>query len=284
MTLLPTQVRHEIQAVFGGDLIFTDLEFARLNLDELQDVRHRKLDAFIKLKSQILNATSRNRFRLASVLTSPEPISTSMDDLFGGPLRRGEVTSVEGASGVGKTRVLLKIAHDVAATGRALYIDSDLGLPPAVLAAVQSSMGLTGTVTFLPLNSILDLYATVNAAGAADLIVIDSVASLFQSSTARDGPGSAMLQEFALELKQFARDRNCAIVVANNLRPDRSPFLGRLYASLWHQRLLMSSRDFMVATCELIQSPRSAYRATRLVIESLTPCADEELIPMEPLE
>jgi hypothetical protein len=40
----------------------------------------------------------------------------------------------------------------------------------------------------------------------------------------------------------------------------------------------------MVATCELVQSPRSAYRATRLVIESLTPCADHELIPMEPLE
>jgi hypothetical protein len=93
-----------------------------------------------------------------------------------------------------------------------------------------------------------------------------------------------MLQEFALELKHFARDRNCAVVVTNRLRPDRSQFLGRLYASLWHQRLVISSKDFVLAICELVPSPRSPYKATRLVIESLAQCADDEAIPMEPLD
>jgi hypothetical protein len=301
MSLLSAGLREEIHNAYGGEAPLTDLEFVRFNTDRLRGGGHRSIESLGAMKSHIF-ANSPDRFEAAHLLEAPEPLSTSLDRLFGGPLRRGEVTSIEGGSGSGKTRLVLKIAHDISVAGKVLFVDADLCLQPNILTAIEVSLGLENIVppsfsiedesnfTILPINSLLDLYTAINAyltSNRPDLIIIDSLMSLFQNIMVNDGPGSAMLQQTALELKRLARDVNCVIVVTNVLKHDShppQPFLGRLYTSLGHQRFLMTTKNYLVAKVELVQSPRYGYRSGKIMIENLIDCPPDEIAALEVIE
>jgi hypothetical protein len=301
MALLPERLRAEIRAVLGHEAPFTDLEFVRMAPEQIRASGPRATDSFIRLKTHIFQHSA-DRFRPAVSFEPPAPLPTSVDRLFGGPLCRGEVTSIEGGSGAGKTRLALRIAHDISIAGRALFVDADLALQPNILAAMQASLGLENAVppsfsieeesslTILPVNSIGEFRAGVNgflSACRPDLIVIDSLMSLFQSVLVNDGPGSALLQETALELKHLAREINCVVVVTNVLKHDShppQPFLGRLYASLWHQRLLMTTKNYLAVKCELVQSPRYPYQSGKIMIENLIDCPEDHIAAFEGLD
>jgi archaellum biogenesis ATPase FlaH len=297
MSLLPPDARLAISEAFECDQLFTDLEFVRSTAEQLHDPLHRRHSSLVTLKSRIFDL-SPNRFVPVTSLQLSEPISTSLDSVFGGPFYRGEVTSVEGSAGSGKTRMLVKISHEVSLLGKVLYIDSDFTLQPNILDAIRQTLGLENTMpaSFCPdvdssFNICLasnpgDLYQTINAycqVNHPDLIIIDSIMSLLQAAPVKDGPGSALLQELAIELKCIAKDYNCVVIVSNVLKADGFPFLGRLYTSLWHQRLVMKTRNFLATKCELVQSPRFPYQTAKIIIETLLQCPEDDVAGFEPI-
>ena len=282
---LPEGLRREFEAVFGRRAPVTSLELVLKGSAWMSDAGKGKLlDQF---KQRVFEMRA-NRFVSVDAFEF-ESISTSLDGVFGGPLVRGEVVSVEGATGCGKTRLALKVAHDVAACGKVLYIDADFALQESIVYAVRESLGVReprvgfsidsdAPLVVAVVESVLELYSTINKfceTESPDLIVIDSLASLFQGAVMVDGPGSAMLQELALELKALARSKKCSIIVTNGLRSDTNPpqpFLGRLYASLWHSRLHLTPASLDLIRCDLVASPRSPPTSRKLVAESLELC------------
>ncbi|KAH0791313.1 DNA repair protein RAD51 4 isoform X1 [Histomonas meleagridis] len=297
MALLKDELQEKFNSLFSGCNLCTDIDFAQMTADQMTDPLQKKKDMYIKCKDFLFNGY--NHLIKADLIQERDPISTSMDFLFGGPFYRGEVTSIEGSSSTGKTRLCLKIAHEVSQAGRVLYIDSDFTLQPNILGKIRETLGLENTVQptygvaditnpndvssfhICSCTNIIELYDSINqyfSQANADLIVIDSLIALFQSTTSKDGPGSAMLQEFAIELKHLVQEKNCVAIVTNVLRRDpgnRKPFLGRLYCSLWHQRLQLFSRNYITSQCKLVASQRYREQMHLLSLQRMTECHDE---------
>ena len=290
MSVLPDDLRRQFSFLFNQPAPVTDLELALKNSYWMNDPSRRSQKLLNDLKSK---AFQRRQVEFKSIDDFEfDLIPTSFDNVFGGPLTRGEVVSVEGVNGSGKTRLLLKIAHEIAVVGNVLYIDADFALQENIFRSIKESLNITEPEASFDIESdlpliiavvagILDLYPTINFfcnCRSPDLIVIDGLMSLFQSVTSVDGPGSAMLQELALELKTLARERKCVIIVTNVLRtdtnPPNQPFLGRVYGSLWHTRVQMTPSG-PLAKCEIVQSPRSPHKTTTISIESLEQYPDE---------
>jgi hypothetical protein len=302
MSLLPLHLRQEIQTIFHGEIPITDLSFIRLHSDPLHSGGPRTSESLSRLKSRIFS-NSPNRFQPSLSFPFPEPFPTSLDRLFGGPLHRSEITSIEGTAGSGKTRLVLKLAHEISIVGKVLFIDSDFTLQPNILKRIESSLGIQNSIpptfcveeegpfTILPVNSIVDLIPTINDYlrrwGKFDLIVIDSFMSLFQSVIVNDGPGSALIQNVALELKKLVREIRAIGIVTNVIKSDSHPpqcFLGRVYGSLWHQRVWMSTKNYLAVKVELIQSPRYPYKVGKIMIENLMDCQDDHIAALEEIE
>ena len=279
--MLPPSLREKISSLFNIDA-YTEYDFLRTSADELSLPTFRKeLSSYIRYKDFIFSSYE---FKHANDIFSGDDsdkfVSTSLDFLFGGPFKKCEITSIEGCSGVGKTRICLKIAHEISQTGNVLFIDTDFTLQNKnIMNKIMETLGLENRTkvkygideianfNIVCCNDLLEIYNVINeyihkceefVCSYPDLIVIDSLMGLFQSNTNKKGPGSAMLQEFAIEIKNLAQKYNCLVLVTNALRRDKrnSPFLGRIYESLWHQILQIFSRNYITSKCTLVASPR----------------------------
>lgn len=340
--ILKKEIQQGLNSIPGLENIITDIELAETPLNKVQNPFEKKSESLQKYKSINFENCLNSRFITASEIPEREPLSTSMDFLFGGPFYRGEVTSIEGGPGVGKTRLCLKIAHEVACSGRVLYIDADVSLQSNIVRQILKSLNLPfapqlfieskvleynnhyvihqfseDSVKDLSVPSLFhiatclsptDLFNIINLYiknAQPDLIIVDSAISLFQSLQGKNAPGGSMLQEFAIEFKKIVQDCNCVGIITNSLRnqsthgsivsPDAMqnnynsansnyikdtsrplPFLGNVYASLWHQRLLMFSRNYFTTTCELISSPRYPYQKKCLLIQTMSETEDDK--------
>ena len=346
--ILPADYRQTLNTVFGLNVI-TYNDLAKTHFAQVQDPFKERSKSFSSYKSFIFDEYLNSNFIYASEIPEKEPLSTSLDFLFGGPFYRGEVTSIEGGPGVGKTRLCVKLAHEVACSGRVLYIDCDLSLQPNILRQILKSLDLpfappllTETKSYgynsnyiihqfsedsLPDLSIpslfhiaicsspSDLFNIVNLYiknAQPDLIIVDSAISLFQSLQGSDAPGSSMLQEFAIEFKKIVQKCNCVGLITNSLRSQPShgsivpsdsmqnnyglansnyikdtnkplPFLGKIYTSLWHQRLLMFSKNFFIASCNLVSSPRYPNQEKNVLIQTITEAEEGSSSVIEPI-
>lgn len=344
MTILSPELRQRIVSAFNLNDVATDIDFAKFPLSKISNPFEKRAEPFAQYKSIIFNQNINSKFVVASEIPDKEPLSTSMDFLFGGPFYRGEVTSIEGGPGVGKTRLCVKIAHEVACSGRVLYIDADISLQPNVLRQILKSLNLPfapqsftdavghaynsnyvirqfneSSLPELSISSLFhvaicsspdDLFNIINLYVKnvhPDLIIVDSAISLFQSLQGVDCPGGSMIQEFAIEFKKIVQECNCVGIVTNSLRSQPShgsivpadsmannytssntsyikdtskplPFFGKMYTSLWHQRLLIFSKAYFTSTCDLVSSPRYPYQRKNILIQTLTETSSEETL------
>ncbi len=60
------------------------------------------------------------------------------------------------------------------------------------------------------------------------------------------------------------------------------PFLGNAYPSLWHHRLVMSSKNEIVVQCDLVASPRSPRMSTKLFTATMTECESRSVSTVLP--
>ena len=279
-----------------GENCITDYDLSQLQHDSVNDIFGHQTESFKQFKSSIYQ----DDFIPASHIDELEPISTSIDFILG-PLFRREVLSIEGPFGSGKTRLCLKLTHEVAIAGRVLFIDSNFTLSPQILQSIVSRLQLEGfpnyysnpndvpseenptslhiciATTKTELFSIINTYLSHSK---PDLIVIDSIMSLLQSSMIIDGPGSAELEEIACELKKLALKIGCAIVITNGSKPEekwdqpRCTYLGKQYGYLWHSRALLFGQNSIVNTCNLYSS-HQPMRISKFYLDDLRELSQE---------
>lgn len=259
MSLLSPELQQNINCAFNLPNIITDLDLAKTDRAHISDPIGKAGNSLNQCKSRIFDIKLSSTMMSANEITESQPMSTSMDFLFGGPLHRGEVTSIEGGAGTGKTRLCVKLAHEISCSGRVLYIDADMSLQHNIIRKILQSLNLpisnssTSSMTSsynedfiihpftdnsLPHQSIpssfhlaicsnsSQLFHIINSyitIVCPDLILIDSALSLFQDSMGTNGPASAFLQELALEFKKIVYKCNCVGIITNSLKPMNNP-------------------------------------------------------------
>ena len=176
---------------------------------------------------------------------------TPIDELIGGGIERAEVLEFYGEYGSGKSQLCFTLATTV--SGNVVYIDCELTFRPERIAEIASNRGLDPQKVLEKIHlcqpaTVAEQTAVIDALGdlKPELMIVDGLTTLFREEylgretlTERQGK----LRVHIRRLKEYAREKNCAIVVTNQVyaRPDATPFLPLEYLelavgghSLWH--------------------------------------------------
>lgn len=159
---------------------------------------------------------------LASSTPSPARITTGVaefDRVLGGGLVRGSAVLLAGDPGVGKSTLLLDVAGRAARMGATCAYISGEEAPEQIRARAQR-MGLADAPLKLAAETSLRAIVDGLKRETFDLVVIDSVQTLW-SEAHEAGPGSVtQVRACAGELVRLAKKRGPAIVLVGHVTKD----------------------------------------------------------------
>jgi len=162
---------------------------------------------------------------LAGSADPPPRITTAiaeLDRVLGGGLVPGSAVLLAGDPGIGKSTLLLQAAAGLAQTGRrVLYISGEeaveqLRLRGRRLGISQAPLGLAAAI------NLREIAASLEAGGAAALVVIDSIQTMWLDSI-DSAPGSvSQVRACAFELIRLAKTRAFALVLVGHVTREGS--------------------------------------------------------------
>jgi len=159
---------------------------------------------------------------LASSAPAPARISTGVgefDRVLGGGLVRGSAVLLAGDPGVGKSTLLLDVAGRAARMGATCVYISGEEAPEQIRARAQR-MGLADAPVKLAAETSLRAIIDGLKRETFDLVVIDSVQTLW-SDAHEAGPGSVtQVRACAGELVRLAKKRGPAVVLVGHVTKD----------------------------------------------------------------
>lgn len=163
---------------------------------------------------------------LSGLNESPPPaprITTGnqeFDRTLGGGFVKGSATLIGGDPGIGKSTLLLQVMATLAIQGRdCVYISGEEGT--AQISMRASRLGLEKAPLKLASETNLrDIITTLDDGPAPDVVVIDSIQTVF-SDKQDSAPGTvAQVRASAQELIRFAKRRDCAIILVGHVTKD----------------------------------------------------------------
>ena len=161
-----------------------------------------------------------------SPLDSAEPppprLSTGIDELdrvFGGGIARSSAVLVGGDPGIGKSTLLLQAAASMAKTGvKCVYISGEEAV--SQIQGRARRLGVTNAPVQLAAETDLRSILKALKASSPELIVIDSVQTLWSDSL-EAAPGSvAQVRACAQELTRFAKKTGAAVILVGHVTKD----------------------------------------------------------------
>lgn len=145
---------------------------------------------------------------------------SEFDRVSGGGLVIGSAVLVGGDPGIGKSTILLQVAGALARTGLGcIYVSGEEAVDQVRMRADR--LGLTGApVVLAAATSVRDILATLDAAGAADVAVIDSIQTMFVDGL-DSAPGSvAQVRSSAQELIRVAKRRGISLLLVGHVTKE----------------------------------------------------------------
>jgi DNA repair protein RadA/Sms len=142
------------------------------------------------------------------------------DRVTGGGLVRGSVLLLGGDPGIGKSTLLIEVAASYARKGhRAVYISGEEAVAQVRLRAER--LGLTeAAVELAAETSVEDIVATLSQGRPPQLLVIDSIQTMW-TQTVEAAPGTVtQVRGSAGELIRFAKRSGTAIVLVGHVTKD----------------------------------------------------------------
>jgi DNA repair protein RadA/Sms len=176
--------------------------------------------------SGLAKATKGRLVTLESLAGAPEEaprFSTGMPELdrvTGGGIVPGSVLLIAGEPGIGKSTLLLQLAAALARKGRrALYFSGEEAAAQVRLRA--SRLGLADApVALAAETSLTNILATLGAERHADLVVIDSIQTLW-SDALEAAPGTVSQVRAATQsLVRYAKAAGCALLLVGHVTKD----------------------------------------------------------------
>ncbi len=159
---------------------------------------------------------------LDSLEPPPARLSTGVDELdrvFGGGIARASAVLVGGDPGIGKSTLLLQAAASVAKSGaNAIYISGEESV--SQIQGRARRLGVQSAPVQLAAETDLRTILKALKASAPDLVIIDSVQTLW-SDGLEAAPGSvAQVRACAQELTRFAKKTGAAVILVGHVTKD----------------------------------------------------------------
>jgi DNA repair protein RadA/Sms len=160
---------------------------------------------------------------LAGTAEPPPRAPTSiaeLDRVLGGGLVPASVVLVGGDPGIGKSTLLLQAAGALARSGRrVLYISGEESIDQVRLRARRLGLADTSVELAAAIN-VRDIAATVEQAGDAALVVIDSIQTMWLDSI-DSAPGTvAQVRACSFELIRLAKGGSFSLVLVGHVTKD----------------------------------------------------------------
>ncbi|RAX58955.1 DNA repair protein RadA [Helicobacter monodelphidis] len=168
-----------------------------------------------------------NRFPISIVDVKEEQIEyyssleSELDIVLGGGIVSGGLYLVGGSPGVGKSTLLLKMAGGLAKIGKKiLYVSGEESLGQIALRAER--LGVSTSHLYLLDEINLEAILTHIKKGDFELLVIDSIQTLF-SENISSAPGSvSQVREVTFALMRLAKEHNIATFIIGHITKEGS--------------------------------------------------------------
>ncbi len=155
---------------------------------------------------------------------SPEQITRQatgigeFDRVLGGGLVPGSVSLIGGDPGIGKSTLLLQTLVQLALTQKVLYVTGEESLQQVSLRAHR--LGLEASRVRLLAETQIEQILLATQAEQPDVIVIDSIQTVFTEQL-QSAPGSvAQVRESAAQLVRFAKQTNTALFLVGHVTKE----------------------------------------------------------------
>lgn len=143
---------------------------------------------------------------------------SEVDDVLGGGIVAGSVVLMAGEPGIGKSTLLLQLAHNVAAKKRVAYVSAEesaaqIGLRSERLDNPSDRLGLATT------TSADDIVATLQSA-EYDVVIVDSIQTIAHSSLTSNPGTVSQITTCAHILNEAAKASNTTLIVVGHVTKD----------------------------------------------------------------
>jgi len=141
------------------------------------------------------------------------------DRVLGGGLVSGSATLVGGDPGIGKSTILLQVVCQLATQYKVAYISGEEAIDQVRLRAAR--LGLADAPCELASEtSVRDIVGSVDHKDAPDILIIDSIQTMYVD-TLDSAPGTvAQVRTSAQELIRVAKKRNISLVLVGHVTKD----------------------------------------------------------------
>jgi DNA repair protein RadA/Sms len=160
---------------------------------------------------------------LADAAEHPARLATGsgeLDRVLGGGLVAGSAILLGGDPGIGKSTLLLQAASVLATRGNSvLYVSGEESLAQIQLRSQR--LGLSkAPLTLAAATSVRDILSSIDTANAPDIVVIDSIQTMFVDSL-DSAPGTvAQVRTASHELIRAAKKRGFALLLVGHVTKD----------------------------------------------------------------
>jgi DNA repair protein RadA/Sms len=160
---------------------------------------------------------------LAGTTTPPPRLPSGIDELdrvLGGGIVAGAAILIGGDPGIGKSTLMLQAAAAVATQGRAVvYVSGEESIDQIRLRAGR--LGLAAApIQLASATSTGDVLATVDRPQAPDLVIVDSIQTMWVDGL-EQAPGTvSQLRAAAQALIRFAKQRGSALLLIGHVTKD----------------------------------------------------------------
>lgn len=164
------------------------------------------------LKPEKLAGKSKTKFeRISSGVAAA-------DEVFGGGIVPGSLTLMAGDPGIGKSTLLLQLAHNVATKQSVLYMSGEESAEQVGLRAERLLKAEAG-FDFVSSTDADGLLATI-ATGQYELVVVDSIQTM-SSAAMENAPGSvAQLTNITHQLMEVAKRSGTAVIIVGHVTKE----------------------------------------------------------------
>jgi DNA repair protein RadA/Sms len=147
--------------------------------------------------------------------------SRELDLVLGGGVVEGSLILIGGSPGIGKSTLLLKVAGDIAKSGKnVLYVSGEESAGQIKLRANRLEANYS-SLYLLPEINLENIIDEINK-NSYSLIVIDSIQTLYSSQTP-SAPGSVtQVRNITFELMRVAKSLNIAIFIIGHITKEGS--------------------------------------------------------------
>ncbi len=143
-----------------------------------------------------------------------------VDEVLGGGLVPGSVTLLAGQPGIGKSTLLLQIAHNASKTHKVLYVSGEESAQQIALRAER--LKTSGQNLQLAVSTVANDIAATITSGGFDLAIVDSIQAVAVNEVASAAGNVSQITNSAQLLSAAAKSSDTALVVVGHVTKEGS--------------------------------------------------------------